>query len=290
MTRSWWENEAVLQKFREWLSETADELDALDEAGSRATPVEAAEHGLEESPTGHEPLPEAGLLDVVEALTAMRHELKLQTRSSRGLEEAVQAARQGLDAAIRRFQSVEAREEQSADRARLPLLEALAGLDEALWRGAKAFEATHRQMTEAAPRRLRELLDDEFRRMPKWRRWLVGSWPAHVGRYCAEAMSAVAREEFARLMEGYRLIRDRVGQELETHGLRRVQTVGARVDAHCMTVVELADPAEGPPETVVEVLRPGYVWNNRVIRFAEVRAVPSQRGELEPIADTTAGA
>ena len=111
-------------------------------------------------------LPEAGLLQVVEALTAMRHELKLQTRNGRSLEEAVQGARQSLDAAMRQFQSVQAREEESARRAAQPLVEALVGLDESLARGMKALEITHRQLTEAAPQELWQSLEDQFRRLP----------------------------------------------------------------------------------------------------------------------------
>ncbi len=118
--------------------------------------------------------PEAGLLQVVEALTAMRHELKLQTRNGRSLEEAVQGARQSLDVAMRQFQSVQAREEESARRAAQPLVEALVGLDESLGRGRKALEITHRQLTEAAPQELWQALDD---RVPTacrwWRRWMV---------------------------------------------------------------------------------------------------------------------
>ncbi|MFO7904725.1 MAG: nucleotide exchange factor GrpE, partial [Pirellulaceae bacterium] len=32
-----------------------------------------------------------------------------------------------------------------------------------------------------------------------------------------------------------------------------------------------------PPETVVEVVRPGYLWGSRVVRYAEVRAVASRK-------------
>ena len=40
-----------------------------------------------------------------------------------------------------------------------------------------------------------------------------------------------------------------------------------------MTVVEVVDDPLRPPGLVVEEMRPGYYWKDKVIRFAEVRAV-----------------
>jgi molecular chaperone GrpE len=265
MTRSWWENEDILRQFRDWLSQTAQEVDALD-ADSGQVSADASECA-----------PAAGLLQVVEALTAMRHEVKLQTKSSRGLEESLQTARQGLDDAIRHFRSVQSREEQSAERAALPLAEAMAGLDEALWRAGKAFEATHCQMTDAVPQRVRQVVAEELQRLPAWRRWLVDGWSARLQQRCAEVVANLNDEEFSRLIDGYRLIQARIQRELDRHGLRRIDVVGQLVDPACMTVVAIADDAEAPPETVVEELRPGYRWQDRVIRFAEVRAVATSR-------------
>ena len=143
-------------------------------------------------------------------------------------------------------------------------------MDESLGRGAKAFEITRRQLTETAPQQLRQSLDDEFRTLPWWRRWLVKTWHARVQEQVAAAMARVTREEFTRLTEGYQLIQDRIRQELPKHGLSRVATVGHRVDPTCMTVVEIVDDDLAPPESVVEELRPGYLWRQTVIRFAEV--------------------
>ena len=103
MTRTDWHDDEILERFRSWLAQTSQEIDALPDAGGMEMP--ASGDAADSVP---ETRPETGLLQVVEALTAMRHELKLQTRNGRSLEEAVQGARQSLDVAMRQFQSVQA--------------------------------------------------------------------------------------------------------------------------------------------------------------------------------------
>ncbi len=272
------EHEEILSRVRDWLTRTSREVADVQDAGG--CDAQYADRGdLNAGCVGtRDPAParpEIGLLQVVEALTAMRHELKLQTKNGRSLEESLEAARQSLDAAMRQFQSVQACERESALRAGLPLAEILAGLDESLARGERAFQATYRQLTEWAPRQLEESLDWQFRQLPWWRRWWMRKWHAQVRQHVAQAMMEIAHEEFGRLLEGYRLTQFRLSQGLQKTGVTRIPTVGHRVDPQVMTVVELADECEGMPETVVEELRPGYLWHETVIRFAEVRAVRS---------------
>lgn len=273
MMRSEWEHDEIVEQFRDWLADTSREIrnhddfsDINDESGDADCDPSVADW------------PTTGLLQVVEALTAMRHELKLQTRNGRSLEDSVQVARQSLESAMRQFQSVQAKEAESAHRAAQPLIEALAGLDESLLRGVRAMEITHRQLTEMAPQQLRQVLDDELQRLPWWRRWLIHAWCQRLRDQIADAAARFADEEFARIMEGYQLIQSRVQQELRKQGLSRLVTLGQRVDPTCMTVVDIVDDPSLPPEVVVEELRPGYRWRDTVIRCAEVRAVKSRGG------------
>ena len=39
-----------------------------------------------------------------------------------------------------------------------------------------------------------------------------------------------------------------------------------------MTVVEVVQANGHVPGTVVDEIRPGYLWNDKVVRYAEVRA------------------
>ncbi len=275
--RTWRENEAMIEQFRDWLSQTRYEARSLaDVEAARAAGLDGTQTFVAE-----EPLPKIGFLQVVEALTALRQEAKLHTKSQRGLQEAAEAALGGLHEAIRRFEAVRAQEDAAALRAALPLVEALAGLDEALLRGAEAFEASHGRAT-AAAEQLRAELDAEFQRQRWWRRRRWRRWHERVRDRACEQMAQTVAGEFAQLLQGYALIRSRLARELAAQGVERVETEGCRVDPATMTVVELVDAPGAEPETVIEEVRPGYCWNGRAIRFAEVRAVASRGATPTP--------
>jgi molecular chaperone GrpE (heat shock protein) len=55
--------------------------------------------------------------------------------------------------------------------------------------------------------------------------------------------------------------------------LVRIACVGKPADPHAMTVVEAIDDPARAPGTVVEEIRPGYLWKGKVLQYAEVRAV-----------------
>lgn len=305
MTRSWWENEEIIRGFRDWLTHTAEEIEALDEGDNSTSAHEPADDdaswptgGAEIASSGDDTnesaareadqrdqlgldLPDVGLLQLVEAFTAMRHELKLQTKGTRNLEASVAQSLEGLASASRTFQSVQANEQEAVERATRPVVEALVELDEGLRRAVQAFQATHRQMTRSAPSQLRESLDEQFQNQTWWRRFTARRWHAHVREAAAKALAQSTAEEFANLMQGFELIQARLARTLQQLGIDRLDETGGQVDPSRMTVVELVVDADAPPETVVEVVRPGYVWGARVVRFAEVRAVASRATQLD---------
>ena len=75
---------------------------------------------------------EFGIIDLIEEFTALRHELKLQTKSGRGLIEQTENTVLALRQAIDHFRSVEPKEGQAVWSAAKGLAEALADLDEAM--------------------------------------------------------------------------------------------------------------------------------------------------------------
>lgn len=265
------DTEQVLAQFRQWLNDVNHEVEQ--QAG--------------QEPAAGPPASEtaaAALSDVAAAFTALRHELKLQTKSARSLQEQSEGLLGGLSEAIRRFDSVQADEREAARRAAEPLAESLATLDEALERGMGALEQSRRQVLENSPTQLRAALEAEYRRQSLWRRWLIRPFYESIRGEWLNEVVAGQQPAWNSLRDGYRLIENRVRRSLESCGIRRIPTVGRPADPHCMTVVGVTDDPGRAPGTVIEELRPGYSWNDRVLRFAEVRAVrggPERRGPAD---------
>jgi molecular chaperone GrpE len=249
-------DEGLLQQLRDWLVQTRAEAAA-------ARPDDADEPDV----------PAAGLIDVVAAFTALRHEVKLETRSARDLREQSESLLSALQEAMRRFDSVQADEAKAARQASGPLAESLAELDETLERGLAALEQARRGALDRCPPELQELLEGHYRQLPWWRRWAARPFFNSIQHAWTEHATLSQRALWDSLGEGYRLMQGRLRRSLENHGIHRIPTVGRPVDPHAMTVIEAVDSPGGLPGTVAEELRPGYRWNGRILRFAEVRAV-----------------
>lgn len=91
------------------------------------------------------------------------------------------------------------------------------------------------------------------------------------------------------LVEGVTLARERLDDALRRYDVQEIPCHGQPFDPTLMRAVELVEtgaaPPGTPPGTVVEVFRPGYASNGRVLRFAEVKVVagapaaPLRQGE-----------
>jgi molecular chaperone GrpE len=252
--------EAILEKFRGWLEDARDEAHAL--------------QGIEPGPgAGPEGLSrDFGLIDLVEEFTALRHELKLQTKSGRSLieqnENTISALRQAFD----QLRAVDAKETQSAWTAGKGLAEALADLDEALVRGQREIEKARNQIADESVRALEATLETIFRRKSWISRRLLRSYHEEVAE-TVRCDSRLRHQLFESFLEGYGLIQKRLRRALASEQITHIACVGRLVDPELMTVIEVVDEPRGQSGTVVKELRRGYTWRGRVIRFAEVLAV-----------------
>ncbi len=251
-------DEALLSRFRQWLRDAHADAEALDSGSETLLPEPVA--------------PEVGLYRLIEEFTALRHEVKLQTKGSRGLQEQAEALLPALRQAIEQFRSVGSKEEQAAQAAVRPLAEALADLDEALDRGQTEVQKARRRLDTEPAATLAADLEALYARQSWIGRRRLHSYHQQVrdlvGRREGEGGSGLADA----LLEGYELIRARLGRALDAAQIRRMDCVGRLVDAELMTVIELVDAPERPPGQVVDEVRRGYTWRGRVLRFAEVRA------------------
>lgn len=79
------------------------------------------------------------------------------------------------------------------------------------------------------------------------------------------------RPVLAALVEGTSLARERLDDALRRLDVHEIACHGEPFDPTLMRAVEVVEGAAAPPGTVIEVFRPGYTSNGRVLRFAEVK-------------------
>jgi molecular chaperone GrpE len=251
--------DAILDRFREWL-ESARAEDAHQVASSLGVSGES------------EATREFGIIDLIEEFTALRHEVNLQTRSSRGLLEQTESVKRALEQAIEQFRSVEPKEAQAAWTSGKALALGLADLDEALERGGREIERARRQIADLSAQSLQADLQELHRSQSWLRRRLSG----HYHKQVIEVVKRDAQSRhglFDAFSEGFGLIQKRLLRVMAAEGVVPIPCEGCAVDPELMTVLEVVDAAGLAPGTVTKELRRGYTWRGRVLRYAEVQAV-----------------
>lgn len=83
------------------------------------------------------------------------------------------------------------------------------------------------------------------------------------------------------LIEGNRFARERLDDLLGRLDVREIACLGLPFDPTLMQAAEVVKESSAPPGTVIEVFRPGYTGNGRVIRFAEVKVAAGLSPALE---------
>lgn len=258
-------DEQILEQFRKWLLETRQEAAALD---GGIAPVAPAAPGL-------------GLERLVEEFTALRHELKLQTRSTRALEERVEASLTSLAEAASTFRSATSAEAAKGDK---NFATTLAELDDSLERGSEQWKKNGARLTNSGASALLAQVNELYAQQTWWqRRWTA----THHRRICQQIEQAEEQAQRERqtlltaLLSGYELIQQRLARTMASAGVARIRAVGRPVDPEQMVVVEVVY-ADGPPGQVIEEIRRGYLWPGGVLRLAEVRAIRPRFDQEKP--------
>jgi molecular chaperone GrpE len=86
------------------------------------------------------------------------------------------------------------------------------------------------------------------------------------------------------LVEGNLLARERFDDLLRRLDVQEIPCVGRPFDPTVMQAVEVVQASDVTPGTVLDVFRPGYTSNGRVLRAAEVKVVggmPATTGEQD---------
>jgi molecular chaperone GrpE len=267
--------ETILDRFRQWLNAARAQVDGQGSDQEIGDEGMVYSHGDLER---EEPFREFGIIDIVEEFTALRQEVKLQTKSGRGLFEQTEATLAALRGAIEQFRSIEPKEDQAVWMAGKALVEALGDLDEALERGFREIERARHQIADESVRALEKALNE----LHAERSWIHRRF---LRAYHTQVLEVVnldgqsRHEFFASFLEGFGLIQKRLRRVMAAERVERIVCENTLVDPALMTVLEVVERVDQPPGTVVKELRPGYTWRGRVVRYAEVQAVRGSPAE-----------
>ncbi len=255
-------DEQILDRFRDWLRTTRLEAAEVGESsnGEPESPAEARRIGLDR---------------LIEEFTALRHELKLQTRGARSLEERVESSLATLAAASSLFQSVAAQaisagSESTAKNLALMIAE----IQESLIRAYDQWNKNVERLIGSSASERSTALESLYRKQPLLRRLLIKSYHAIIIKRIEEDEETARGERrslTAALLSGYDLILRRMNRNMTDLGLNRFPTVGRIVDPDRMVVIEVVESDDRHGE-VIEEIRPGYEWKGVLLRPAEVRA------------------
>jgi molecular chaperone GrpE len=244
--------EAVLADFRAWLHEARE-----------TPPAEVA--------------PTFDVATVVQHFIALRQEVNLQTKASRGqLEQTSQAL-----ALLK--QSLDALQDQPAhDETLRPLLKTLIDAHDALALARREVQRLLDQPPQSAqlagtpPPKLKIWI-------PYWARWLglaeliekqlapVYAWHAAQRQGTGSDASPRHQQILDALLAGYQMSLQRIERALDQNELEPISCVGEPFDPETMEVAEVVRE-EGRASTIVlDEIRRGYLWRGRLFRCAQVR-------------------
>jgi molecular chaperone GrpE len=239
--------ENVLADFRAWLREAA--------------PSGEAPPGPDEEPPD--------LHTLLAQLTALRHEVNLQTRASRAQQEQNIEALRLLGDALHTLRETRAAAPEEEEQAR-PLLKTLVDLYDALALGQREVQ----RVREAVLPVLDQFATADGEPAPprSFLARLFGGRPPEPERP-REAVEAAERSRafLDSILTGYTMSLQRLDRALREHGLEPIPCVGRPFDPEWMEVLEVVSASGRPANEVLDEVRRGYLWNGRVFRYAQVR-------------------
>lgn len=207
-----------------------------------------------------------GLVDVVEAFTAMRHDWRTNTKETRQLVDLLREATQQVEA-----NAQQARNSASVEgddlRAARNLAIAVCEIDHALERAvAAAYKVGAGDNTSALA--LRSGVESAFREKSWIARWRAKAWHAEVLRIIDEQpLDATVTG----IVGGLELIQSRVRRLMSDCDIERIEVAGAAFDGDCMNAIDSVDDASVPSGHVAEQLKAEYRWRAHQLVYAEVR-------------------
>jgi len=229
-------------------------------------PQEPTLKPIRDNSPSNDDAPQFGALDIVEAFTAMRHEWRGQTKESRELSEQVQSAVANLRTLESKLLAWAAdnRPDDSSEAKQLALL--VVETDHQVTRAVTAIAQWETN------RRLREDMSTDaaeryYAGMSRLARWFARPLLEFITAQRPKA--ELAAEHPA--IEGLNLVLGRLRRAMYELGIERVDVLGQPFDASTMHAIGTVASVDCPSAHVAEQLSPAYLWQGRLLRFADVR-------------------
>lgn len=229
--------------------------------------------------------PQFGLIDVIEAFTAMRHEFRMQSSEDRklaeqlaGTSEEIQRLEHRLQQSIEQIQQDQTaarKSDTSSDQPQLrQLCETLAEIDFHLSRTVRVAIGTleSEESSEDQQRWIEQVeqqIDAQLARTSRWRRWLLGAWPRQL-KQSLQPPQRPSSSPATTSISALQMLQQRVARLIRETGIERIDVAGQRFDNTLMNAVESVASSDVPKGHVATQLCPAYRWRDTIVRYAEV--------------------
>lgn len=206
--------------------------------------------------------PQFGLLDIIEAFTAMRHEYRGQAKDGRELAQQVLTSTDQIRQMELSLKSLVAC--HSTDEAH-KFVRLLTELDTQLTRAVDAAIRTE-TVRQQQQRDQQTALQNIAKSMGPVARWFAGPLLKKI----EPATDAVAHD-VSSVAEGLSMLLARLRQMLHENEIQRLDTQGLPFDAEVMNSIGTIESKDVPTGHVAQQLAPGYRWRGNLLRVADVR-------------------
>ena len=207
-----------------------------------------------------------GASDIVEAFTILRHEIKLQVRNGRELQQSLQESLQRLEQRIATPPIVAEGVPENRKMA-----EAIAEIEESLQRAIESIV----QLPAMAPSEsnLLHRYDQLVAKAPWIAKTFAGKWLEDLRAGLAQSIFAAKQTEPTQdaTYRGLDLLLARVHRLMRQCEIERVNVLHQPFDSETMNAIGLIVDPSVPSTHVAQQLRPLYRWRNNTLRCAEVR-------------------
>ena len=207
-----------------------------------------------------------GAADIVEAFTILRHEIKLQVRAGRELQESLQESLQRLEQRIATPPTVVATAPENRKMA-----EAIAEIEESLQRAIESIV----QMPAVAPseNNILHRYDQLVLKAPWIAKTFAGQWLEDLRAGLAQSIFTAKQTGPTQdaTYRGLDLLLARVHRLMKQCEIERVNVLHQPFDSETMNAIDLIVDPSVPSTHVAQQLRPLYRWRNNTLRCAEVR-------------------